>query len=148
MDSRVEAPGAQDAEPAGHTALRCLVAVAAHFGISTSSDKLVLEHGLAAREPSPAQIVSIAQKLGLRARAERLPFERLVALDRAYPVIARLDNGNSVVVAAINQTPEGIRVAVFDPLASQSGVFLLESERFRGALDRGGDLRSARLPAE
>ncbi len=124
------APGAQDAEPAGHTSLRCLVAVTAHFGIPTSCDKLVLEHGLSGREPSPAQLVSIAQKLGLRARAERLAFERLVALDRAYPVIARLDNGNSVVVAAIHQTPEGIRVAVFDPLASQTGVFLLESERF------------------
>ena len=113
-----------------HTALRCLVAVAAHFGISTSCDKLVLEHGLSDREPTPAQLVSIAQKLGLRARTERLPFERLVALDRAYPVIARLDNGNSVVVAGINQTPEGIRVAVFDPLASQTGVFPLESDRF------------------
>ena len=125
-----QAPGIQDSEPAGYTALRCLVAVAAHFGISTSCDKLVLEHGLSDREPTPAQLVSIAQKLGLRARTERLPFERLVALDRAYPVIARLDNGNSVVVAGINQTPEGIRVAVFDPLASQTGVFPLESDRF------------------
>jgi hypothetical protein len=28
--------------------LRCLVAVAAHFGLSTSHDKLILEHGLSA----------------------------------------------------------------------------------------------------
>jgi ATP-binding cassette subfamily B protein len=120
-----------DSEPMGHTALRCLVAVAAHFGLSTSCDKLVLEHGLAAQEPRPAQIVSIARKLGLRARAERLTFERLVAMDQAYPLIARLDNGNSVVVAGIHRTPEEVRLAIFDPLANQNGVFLLEAERFQ-----------------
>jgi ATP-binding cassette subfamily B protein len=107
------------------------VAVAAHFGLSTSQDKLVLEHGLADHEPSLPQLVSIAQNLGLRARAERLRFERLVALDRAYPVIVRLDNGNSVVVAGIQQGADGMRVAIFDPLASQTGVFLLEAERFQ-----------------
>ncbi|MBL8539857.1 MAG: peptidase domain-containing ABC transporter [Betaproteobacteria bacterium] len=123
--------GLDDTEGGGHTALRCLVAVAAHFGIATSRDKLVLEHGLSAREPSCTQLVSVAQKLGMRARAEKLRFERLVALDRAYPVIARLDNGNSVVVAGIHQTADGARVAIFDPLAVQTGVFLLEAERFQ-----------------
>ncbi|MFP5407526.1 MAG: ABC transporter transmembrane domain-containing protein, partial [Gammaproteobacteria bacterium] len=87
--------------------------------------------GLSAGEPSPAQLVSIARKLGLRARAGRLAFERLVALDRAYPVIVRLDNGNSVVVSGIQQAPEGVRVAIFDPLASHNGVFLLAADRFQ-----------------
>lgn len=126
-----EPRGPEDAQAGAHTALRCLVAVAAHFGLSTSRDKLVLEHGLADQEPSLPQLVSIAQKLGLRARAERLRFERLVALDRAYPVIVRLDNGNSIVVAGIQQGADGMRVAIFDPLAAQTGVFLLEAERFQ-----------------
>ncbi len=126
-----DAPELHGSETAGHTALHCLVAVAAHFGISTSCDKLVLEYGLSEEEPVPAQIVSIAQKLGLRARAERLTFERLIALERAYPVIARLDNDNSVVLANVHQTADGVRVAVFDPLAAQNGVFLLEAERFQ-----------------
>jgi ATP-binding cassette subfamily B protein len=128
--SPVHAASIHGSDPGGHTALHCLVAVAAHFGISTSFDKLVIEHGLSGDELGSLQLVSIAQKLGLRARTERLAFERLVSLDRAFPVIARLDNGNSVVIASITPTPEGHRVAVFDPLAKQSGVFLLESDRF------------------
>lgn len=125
------APPDEAARPVHRTALHCLVAVAAHFGIATSHDKLVLEHGLSSAEPSPAQLVSIARRLGLRARAQRLSFERLVALQRAFPVIVRLDNGNSVVVAAIDGSAGELRLAIFDPLAPDAGVFLLEADRFR-----------------
>ena len=97
----------------------------------------------ASRRPSISSFLSTASELekltlgtghsrgeARATRAERLSLERLVALDRAYPVIARLDNGNSVVVAGSSKTAEGVRVAVFDPLAGD-GVLLLEAERFR-----------------
>ncbi len=126
-----EAAQPHDAEPAGHTALHCLVAVAAHFGLSTSCDKLVLEHGLAAHDPDPRQLADLARKLGLRARTEHLAFERLLASGPACPLVARLDNGNSVVVAGIHDTPEGVRLSIYDPLAGRDSVFPLEPERLR-----------------
>lgn len=124
------APASDDTAQRGQTALRCLVTVASHFGIVTSLDKLVLDYGLSGQEIGSQQLVNLAKKLGLRARPEQLSVERLASLERAFPAIARLDNGNSVVLVGMRETPEGLRVAVFDPLASHPGVLLLESERF------------------
>ena len=123
-------PGDDDSEKASQTALKCLVALASHLGITTSVDKLVLEYGLSGREVGPAQLVSLAQKLGLRARSEKLTLEQLATPDRAFPAIAPLDNGNSVVLAGVRETPEGLRVAVFDPLAGHAGLLFLEPEQF------------------
>jgi len=119
-----------DPDNGGQTGLKCLVAVASHLGVATSIDKLVLEHGLTSQELGSQQLVNLAQKLGLRARCERMTLERLGSIEQAFPAIARLDNGNTVVVAGVRETPEGVRVAVFDPLASHSALLDLESEQF------------------
>jgi ATP-binding cassette subfamily B protein len=121
----------QPADATTSTALRCLVAVASHFGIPTSADKLALEHGLGADAVlTVPRLVALAERLGLRARAERLSIQRLVAAGGVFPAIARLDNGNSVVIAGIRSTPEGTFVPMFDPLADQDGTLLVESEQF------------------
>jgi subfamily B ATP-binding cassette protein HlyB/CyaB len=124
------APGEDDAARDAQTGLKCLVALASHFGVVTSLEKLVLEYGLSGQEVGPRQLVNLAQKLGLRARSETLTLEQLASPDRAYPAIAPLDNGNCVVVAGVRETPEGRRVAVFDPLAGHAGLLLLDPNQF------------------
>jgi len=126
-----------DSETAGHTALGCLVAVAAHFGISTSCDKLALEYGLSEKEPVPAQIVSIAQKLGLRARAERLNFRAPHCPGPGLSGHRATRHDNSVVVAGMHQTPDGVRVPCSTRLPPRTAFFLLEAEAFSGAWTGG-----------
>ena len=123
-------PAGDDSDQRSQTALKCLVAVASHLGIVTSVDKLVLEYGHSIQELDTRHLVNLAQKLGLRARRERLSLEQLVALDRVSPAIAHLDNGNSVVLAGLRKTPEGVCVTVFDPLAGDGGLLVLEAEQF------------------
>jgi hypothetical protein len=53
--------------------------------VVTSAEKLALEHGQAQGELGFAQLVSLAQKLGLRARQERLTLARLSAAERPFP---------------------------------------------------------------
>ena len=123
-------PTEPEADQGQQTALICLVAVASQFGIGTSVEKLVLEHGLSPAEVGSQHLVHLAQKLGLRARSEQLSLERLLSLESGFPAIAHLDNGNNVVVAGIRQDRGESRVAVYDPLASQGGLLFLEPARF------------------
>ncbi|MBF0614870.1 MAG: peptidase domain-containing ABC transporter [Magnetococcales bacterium] len=118
----------EEAEPFFHTALHCLVAIAGHHGLTSSVERLVHEHALPASEPEARTLVRIAEGLGFKSRATTLDWQELVTLDGVYPVMVRLKNGNSVVVAGHNKMSEA--VAIFDPMTPQLGIFLLEKERF------------------
>ncbi len=119
-----------DSDQTTETMLKCLAVVAAHFGILTSVDKLVLEYGQSNERLGFQHLINLAQKLGLRARPERLSLDELLFLRLESPVIVRLDNGNCVVFAGPRKTRDGDRVAIFDPLASDGGPLVLEAERF------------------
>jgi ATP-binding cassette subfamily B protein len=129
-DAAAGKPASNEHE-SSRTALSCFVAVASHFGVVTSAEKLALEHGQAQGELGFAQLVSLAQKLGLRARQERLTLARLSAAERPFPAIVRLVNGNCVVVAGVREDAEGLRVAVLDPLATRAELLQISADQFR-----------------
>ena len=104
-----------------HTALHCLVAVAQRHGLNLSVDRLVHEYALTGAEPSTAQLLRIAKEQGLKAKATRLKWRDLPKLDEAYPVLARLTNGNTVVFAGFRRDGSDEKLLVLDPLATRPG---------------------------
>ncbi|MEO5379092.1 MAG: peptidase domain-containing ABC transporter [Magnetococcus sp. DMHC-6] len=113
---------------ASHTSVRCLVSLAAHHGLATSVERLIHEYALGTTEPDSRTLVRMATELGLKAKYVTLTWDELTRLQGVYPVLVRLTNGNSVVVAGTRQDQGA--VAIFDPLANTQGLLVLERDAF------------------
>ncbi|CAK0740954.1 ATP-binding cassette, subfamily B [Azospirillaceae bacterium] len=133
------AAAAADSEAAAassqSTGLQCLVMVALHHGIRTSVETLRHKYALTQREPTTQELVRIASKTGFKVTNRRLDWQDLLALPAVFPALARLKNGNSVIVVGINRHPQdpaatGPMVGVVDPLADRPGIIDIASETF------------------
>jgi ATP-binding cassette, subfamily B, bacterial HlyB/CyaB len=129
----------QEVPPTGRaSAVRCLMAVLQHHGLSASGQKLAA----ALADPcEAATLARAAEEAGLKARHVQLAWEELAALADVFPAVARLKNGNFVVVAGMKRADGGAveAVAVMDPLAKlASAIFLVPQAAFRDSW--GGEL--------
>jgi ATP-binding cassette subfamily B protein len=106
------------------TALRCLSAIARRHGLDLSPERLAA--GLAPDEAPAAALLRLAQEHGLRARLQRLAWTELGTLDEAFPVVAFLENGNTVILVGMREN----QVAVLDPLADKPGFLFLDEAGF------------------
>jgi subfamily B ATP-binding cassette protein HlyB/CyaB len=113
-----------------HTALHCFVFVARQAGVDLSVDRLVHDHSIAAREPSVTELVRIIRATGMKARAAKLTAAELAALGGAFPVLARLKDGSTVVVLGARRTPENAEIGILDPLAKTADIIVLSPEQF------------------
>ncbi len=130
---RPQPPGTGDADgpaPAGfsHTLIQCLVFVGRMQGADLSVARLVHENALPAQEVDLKTLARLAQDNGFRAKAVQLGREELATLGQAFPVVARLNNGNGVVLLAARSQQGQLKVAVVDPLADRPGVMVLDYE--------------------
>lgn len=134
-----------------NTSLACLVGLLAHHGQPVAADRLQHDYAISADELDVPLILRIAQENGLVARSVRLGWRKLVRLGEAFPVMARLKNGRSVVIvgieeplpgsdtipandeAAAERRPAGRRVIVHDPMADGDGILLLPRATFEKA---------------
>ncbi len=107
--------------PFAHTAVQCLVMVARHHGLDLSLARLRHDYVLENREPTLDFLVRMAQDNGLRAEAARLDWAGLANLGEAYPALARLKNGNMVVVCGSVQNNDQTVMVVRDPMAMERG---------------------------
>jgi ATP-binding cassette subfamily B protein len=125
-----------DAAPA--TALLCLSMVAAHHRVRLSTESLRHRFGLGSGEPSPELLVRMATAGGFTAACRRLSWEQLVALPPVFPLLARLANGNTVVLVGVNRSGSEAKIGVVDPLADRPGVIEVEraamNQRWTGEL--------------
>ncbi len=81
-------------------------------------------------EPSPATVLRIATDLGLKARHDKLTWDSLLAQGGVFPLIARMGDGNAVIVMGANAA-EGGQVAVLNPLAdTATEVLMIGREKF------------------
>jgi ATP-binding cassette, subfamily B, bacterial HlyB/CyaB len=111
------------------TALQCFVAVARRRGIDLSAERLIHDYALSETELTSSRLLQIARDTGFKAKTANLRWRDLSRLGDAYPFLARLDNGNTVVVAGIRHgTPD--EVAVLDPLADRPGFIFLDETGF------------------
>lgn len=112
-----------------HTVIQCLTAIAQHHGLQINPERLIDEYALKAEEPGDARLLRIASDIGLKARTAKLSWKALLEQTGVFPIMARLINGNGVIVVGA-RAEDGGKVALIDPLVQQVGVFLLDREQF------------------
>jgi ATP-binding cassette subfamily B protein len=120
-------------ERSGDSALKCLVEVARLRGVTLSVDRIKHDFVLDEGEPSINLLLKIARGAGLKARVAKMSWRHLAKLDQAYPAIARLKNGNSVVLVGFQKFDGTPAVGVHDPLAADSAPMPLDEARFTAA---------------
>ena len=108
------------------TALQCFVAVARHHGIDLSADRIKHDHALKLDDDITRLLPKIARSSGMRTRKLQIGWKDLQRLGEAYPAIARLANGNSVILLGFHDD----KVGVLDPLADRLAVLRLDQATF------------------
>ena len=86
-----------------HTSLKCLSLVARHHGVDLSVDRMVHDYSLELEEPSVRRILRIAKDAGFKAKLTKLSWDQLRGLGEAFPAIARLENGNYVIMVGLRE---------------------------------------------
>jgi len=118
------------AERFPHSTIQCLAALAQHHRLQVNPERLIEDYALVAVEPSPATVLRIASDIGLKAKLDKLSWDSLIAQGGVFPLIARMNDGNCVIVMAAS-LKEGGRVSILNPLADNaSEVLLLDREKF------------------
>ena len=102
--------------------------MAQHHALPVSPQKVDTDLG----DPcDAAALARAAEAAGLKAKTVSLEWADLVGMADAFPAIARLKNGNFVVVVGVKKAEEGESLAVLDPLAKPANaVFLVAREAF------------------
>jgi ATP-binding cassette subfamily B protein len=113
-----------------HTTVQCLAAIAQHHRLEISPERLIDDYALGAEEPGAATVLRIAAEIGLKAKVDKFTWETLQAQGGVFPLIARLTDGNCVIVMAASEK-DGGQVAVLNPLADKATeVLVLDREKF------------------
>ena len=102
-----------------HTTIQCIAAIAQHHRLQVNPETLIDDYALGAQEPAPATVLRIASDIGLKARLDRMNWAGLLAQGGVFPLIARMSDGNCVIVVGAN-LENGGRLAVLNPLADKA----------------------------
>ena len=84
-----------------HTAIQCLTAIAQHHGLQINPERIIDENALRAEEPTTGALLRIAADIGLKAMADTLTWSRVMAQGGVFPLMAKLDNGNMIIVVGV-----------------------------------------------
>ncbi|MES2151915.1 MAG: peptidase domain-containing ABC transporter [Pseudomonadota bacterium] len=112
-----------------HSTIQCLTAIAQHHGLQVNPERLIEQYALGAEEPAAPLLARIASDIGLKVKSDQLSWTSLLAQGGVFPLMARLSNGNGVIVVGVRSEGEP-RVAILDPLQDKSGVILIDKEQF------------------
>jgi subfamily B ATP-binding cassette protein HlyB/CyaB len=118
-----------------HTAIQCLTAIAQHHGLQINPERLIDENALRAEEPNTGALLRIAADIGLKAKADKLTWSRLMAQGGVFPLMARLVDGNMIIVVGVKPgdevgKPGEDQVAVLNPAAANAQVVLVARSDF------------------
>lgn len=135
-----------------HTTLQCLTAIAQHHGLQVNPERLIHDYALNAEEPTGAMLLRMASGIGLKAKLRQLTVDKLLGQKGVFPLLARLKNGNSVIVVG-TRADEGGVLAILDPLGDLGNVHMVDSASFASLwagevlfLKRTSKLTDARQP--
>ena len=118
------------AERFPHSTVQCLAAIAQHHRLPVNPERLIEDYALVAEEPAPATVLRIAADIGLKAKFDKLGWDALLAQNGVFPLIARLKDGNCVIVIGTSPTGDQ-QLALLNPLAEKSTeVQLWDKEGF------------------
>ncbi len=115
-----------------HTAIQCLTAIAQHHGLQINPERIIDENALRAEEPTTGALLRIASDIGLKAKADQLTWSRLMAQGGVFPLMARLSDGNMIIVVGVKPGENGgeDQAAVLNPAAANAQVVLVARSEF------------------
>ncbi len=113
-----------------HTAIQCLTAIAQHHGLQINPERLIDEYALGAEEPRDTLLLRIANDIGLKAKTGHLTWDGLAAQEGVFPLMARLQDGNMVIVVGVKRDGDNTLAAVLNPVNSQAGIVLVPRTDF------------------
>lgn len=108
------------AERFPHSTIQCLAALAQHHRLPVNPERLIEDYALASEEPGVATVLRIATDVGLKAKHDTMSWQGLTAQMGVYPLIARLEDGSSVIVMMASDA-DGGKVLMLDPLSEKVG---------------------------
>jgi len=112
------------AEKFAHSVVQCLAAIAQHQGIRINPERLIHDFALADEEPKAALVLRMAADIGMKAKADNLSWQQLVAQQGVFPLLARLKTGAGVIVVGVKKEGDAEQLAIVDPLAYAASVTL------------------------
>ncbi|MTV39993.1 peptidase domain-containing ABC transporter [Duganella radicis] len=115
-----------------HTAIQCLTAIAQHHGLQINPERLIDDYALRAEEPGNGELMRIATDIGLKAKIDKLNWSRLMAQDGVFPLMARLSDGNMIIVVGVKPGENGAedQAAVLNPASANASVVLVARSEF------------------
>jgi ATP-binding cassette subfamily B protein len=115
-----------------HTAVQCLTAIAQHHGLQINPERLIDEYALRAEEPGNGVLLRMAAEIGLKAKADKVGWARLMAQGGVFPLMARLIGGNMIIVVGVKPGEEGApdQVAVLNPAIPNATVMMVSRADF------------------
>lgn len=115
-----------------HTAVQCLTAIAQHHGLQINPERLIDEYALRAEEPGNGVLLRMAAEIGLKAKADKVGWARLMAQGGVFPLMARLVGGNMIIVVGVKPGEEGApdQVAVLNPAIPNATVMMVSRADF------------------
>lgn len=111
-----------------HTTVQCLAAIAQHHGLPVNPERLIDEYALGAEEPANNLILRMAADLGMKAKASRLSWAGLTAQTGVFPLMARLQGGQMIIVVGVRAEDE--QVAVLNPASGSAAVVMVSRADF------------------
>lgn len=113
-----------------HSTIQCIAALAQHHRLPVNPERLIEDYALVSEEPAPATVLRIASDIGLKAKFDHLSWDSLQAQGGVFPLIARMTDGNCVIVMCANVNGDGL-VAVLNPMADNpTEILRLDREKF------------------
>ena len=88
----------QDVDIRTQTGLFCLCSVARHHGVDMNLRRVMHDYSIGGEEPERRMLHEISRNHRLRTADRRLPWKKVIRLDRAFPAIAQKANGRYVVL--------------------------------------------------
>ncbi|HWW69474.1 MAG TPA: peptidase domain-containing ABC transporter [Duganella sp.] len=119
-----------------HTAIQCLTAIAQHHGLQINPERLIDDYALRAEEPGDGALLRIAADIGLKAKSDKLNWSRLMAQGGVFPLMARLVDGNMIIVVgvkpgdAVGHPGAEDQVAVLNPANANAAVVMVARGEF------------------
>ncbi len=113
-----------------HTVVQCLSAVAQHHGLQINPERLIHDYSLGEEEPGVALIERMATEIGLKAKAETMNWQGLVAQEGVFPLLALMSDGSCVIVVGMRAEDGLTKAVLIDPAADMAMVTPVEQDAF------------------
>jgi ATP-binding cassette, subfamily B, bacterial HlyB/CyaB len=128
-----------------NTALTCLKVLAETFGAPFDPASAADAHGLGEAEPDLAVLATMAKEAGFEAVIRELCFDDLAGFRDEFPFLARLRNGNTVIILGFRGGLEDGQALVADPMAHGFSSFEVNREALGKSWDGQALLARPRL---